>query len=107
MWPDTRLLGLFGIEVPIVQAPMANACGIDMAVAVANAGGLGSVPCAALSDDKIVAGAAELRSKTNKPINFNFFCHRPAPPHEGRGAPRLKRLAPYLPEPGAGHPELP
>jgi len=107
MWPDTRLLGLFGIEVPIVQAPMANACGIDMAVAVANAGGLGSVPCAALADDKIVAGAAELRSKTNKPINFNFFCHRPAPADEARDAAWLKRLAPYYAELGADTPKLP
>ena len=52
MWPDTRLLELFGIELPIVQAPMANATAVDMAVAVANAGGLGSFPCAALTDDK-------------------------------------------------------
>ena len=53
MWPDTRLLDLFGIELPIVQAPMANATAVDMAVAVANAGGLGSYPCAALTDDKV------------------------------------------------------
>ena len=53
MWPDTRLLDLFGIELPIVQAPMANATAVDMAVAVANAGGLGSFPCAALTDDKV------------------------------------------------------
>ena len=44
MWPDTRLLDLFGVELPIVQAPMANATAVDMAVAVANAGGLGSLP---------------------------------------------------------------
>jgi nitronate monooxygenase len=40
MWPDTRLLDLLGIEIPIVQAPMANSTGIAMAVAVANAGAL-------------------------------------------------------------------
>ena len=40
-WPDTRLTDLFGIELAIVQAPMANASAVDMAVAVANAGGLG------------------------------------------------------------------
>ena len=50
MWPDTRLIDLFGIEIPIIQAPMANACGVEMAVAVAEAGGLGSFPCAALTD---------------------------------------------------------
>ncbi|HYB06410.1 MAG TPA: nitronate monooxygenase [Methyloceanibacter sp.] len=47
MWPGTRLLDLFGIEVPIVQAPMAAATDVEMAVAVAKAGGLGSLlaPC--------------------------------------------------------------
>jgi NAD(P)H-dependent flavin oxidoreductase YrpB (nitropropane dioxygenase family) len=39
MWPDRRLLDLFGIEIPIAQAPMAAATGVEMAVAVAKAGG--------------------------------------------------------------------
>jgi nitronate monooxygenase len=107
MWPDTRLLDLFGIELPIVQAPMANACGVDMAVAVAEAGGLGSFPCAALSDDKIGAGVAEIRSRTSKPINLNFFCHKPAPADAERDAAWLKRLAPYYAELGAEMPKLP
>jgi len=52
MWPDTRLLDLFGIELPIVQAPMAAARGVEMAVAVAKAGGLSSLPCAMLAATK-------------------------------------------------------
>jgi nitronate monooxygenase len=107
MWPDTRLLDLFGIELPIVQAPMANACGVDMAVAVAEAGGLGSFPCAALSDDKIVAGVAEIRSRTKRPINLNFFCHKPAPADAERDAAWLKHLAPYYAELGAEMPKVP
>jgi nitronate monooxygenase len=107
MWPDTRLLDLFGIELPIVQAPMANACGVDMAVAVAEAGGLGSFPCAALSDEKIGAGVAEIRSRTGKPINLNFFCHEPAPADAEREAAWLKRLAPYYAELGAEMPKVP
>jgi len=107
MWPDTRLTDLFGIELPIVQAPMANATAIDMAVAVANAGGLGSYPCAALTDDKVAEGVATIRSRTNRPINLNFFCHQPAPPDETRDAAWLKRLAPYYAELGAEMPKLP
>jgi nitronate monooxygenase len=56
MWPDARLIDLFGVELPIVQSPMANAGGVDMAVAVAEAGGLGSFPCAGLSDDRVHDG---------------------------------------------------
>jgi nitronate monooxygenase len=106
-WPDTRLIDLFGIEIPIVQAPMANACGVDMAVAVAEAGGLGSFPCAALTDEKIGAGVAEIRSRTKRPINLNFFCHEPAPADRARDAAWLKRLGPYYAELGAETPKLP
>ena len=79
MWPDTRLLDLFGIELPIVQAPMANATGVEMAVAVAKAGGLGSLPCAMLGTDKMRAGVTEFRAQSNRPINLNFFCHASPP----------------------------
>jgi nitronate monooxygenase len=49
MWSSDRLQKLFGIEHPIVQAPMAGASTPAMAVAVANAGGLGSLGCAMMS----------------------------------------------------------
>jgi nitronate monooxygenase len=106
-WPDTRLTDLFGVKLPILQAPMANATAVDMAVAVANAGGLGSFPCAALTDDKVAEGVAAIRSRTNRPINLNFFCHKPAPADEARDALWLKRLAPYYAELGAEMPKLP
>ena len=49
MWPNDRILALFGIELPIIQAPMAGSVLSDMVVAVSEAGGLGSLPCALLS----------------------------------------------------------
>jgi nitronate monooxygenase len=107
MWPDRRLIDLFGIELPIVQAPMANATGVDMAVAVAEAGGLGSFPCAALADEKIGVGVAEIRSRTTRPINLNFFCHEPAHADAVRDAAWLERLAPYYAELGAEMPKVP
>ncbi|HLH53551.1 MAG TPA: nitronate monooxygenase, partial [Verrucomicrobiae bacterium] len=42
---------LFGIELPIIQAPMAGVQGSALAVAVSNAGGLGSLPCAMLTPE--------------------------------------------------------
>ena len=44
-----RLLDLLGTELPIIQAPMAGVQGSALAVAVCNAGGLGSLPCAMLN----------------------------------------------------------
>ena len=64
MWPDRRLLDLLGIDLPIIQAPMAGACGSAMAVAASAAGGLGSLPCAMLDADTVLAAAlAPLKAK--------------------------------------------
>ncbi len=106
-WPDRRLLDLFGVELPIVQAPMANACGVDMAVAAAEAGGLGSFPCAGLTDDKVREGVAAIRSRTKRPINLNFFCHAEPEQDVAREAAWLERLAPYYAELGVEMPKPP
>ena len=106
-WRDTRLLDLFGIELPIIAAPMANFAGVDLAVAVAEAGGLGSLPCAALSPDQIRSDAAEFRSRSNKPLNFNFFCHPVSPPDLAKDRGWLKRIGPYFAELGIEPPGLP
>jgi nitronate monooxygenase len=45
-WPDRRLLDLFGIALPIIQAPMAGPGTPELAMAVSDAGGMGSLPCA-------------------------------------------------------------
>ena len=66
---------LFGIELPIIQAPMAGVQGSALAVAVSNAGGLGSLPCAMLDLDGIRRELAAIRAQTTKPFNVNFFCH--------------------------------
>ena len=54
-WPDHRIQELLGIELPIIQAPMAGANLSPMAIAVSEAGGLGSLPCAMLSADQMRA----------------------------------------------------
>lgn len=55
MWPDQRLLDLFAIEFPILQAPMAGATDAEIAVAVAKAGGLGALPAGMLSGEQVRA----------------------------------------------------
>jgi nitronate monooxygenase len=107
MWPDRRLFDLFGIEVPIVAAPMANFAGVDLAIAVAEAGGLGSLPCATLSPDQIRAGVAAFRARSSKPVNLNFFCHEAPREDRARDAAWLERIAPYYAELGAEPPTLP
>jgi nitronate monooxygenase len=100
MWPDRRLLDLLGIELPIIQAPMAGANGSAMAIAVAEAGGLGSLPCAMLDADKVRAEIGVIRQQTAKPLNVNFFCHQSAAPDAERDAGWKASLAPYYRELG-------
>jgi len=76
MWPDNRVLDLFNIELPIIQAPMAGSALSDMAIAVSQAGGLGSLPCALLSVEQARTELELIRRKTSRPINVNFFCHQ-------------------------------
>lgn len=97
-WPDTRLQDLFGIELPIVQAPMAGPVFSEMVIAVSEAGGLGSLPCATLSPEQVRAEMRLVRQGTARPVNLNFFCHRPPQPDPVREARWKERLAPYYAE---------
>ncbi|MDA1100352.1 MAG: nitronate monooxygenase [Proteobacteria bacterium] len=98
MWPHRDFLDLVGVELPIVQAPMAGAGGAAMAVATCEAGGLGSLPCALLGADKVRAEIGVIRQQTKRPINVNFFCHTPAPPDAAREAGWRSYLAEYYAE---------
>ncbi|MDN7143725.1 nitronate monooxygenase [Pseudomonas sp. JQ170] len=100
-WPDTRLLDMFGIEVPIIQAPMAGSTGSAMAIAVSNAGGLGSLPCATLGLEQIRSELEAFRQASNGPLNVNFFCHLPPQPDPARDAAWKQALKPYYEELGA------
>jgi nitronate monooxygenase len=91
---------LLEIEVPIIQAPMAGVQGSELAIAVCNAGGLGSLPCAMLSPDAMRAELTAIRAGTKRPFNVNFFCHKPPEPDPKREAAWRTALAPYYEEYG-------
>src|SRR5437868_6059371 len=96
--PRMSLRELFGIDLPIVQAPMAGVQLSALAIAVSNAGGLGSLPCAMLGTDDMRRELGALREGTKKPYNVNFFCHSPPSPDAGREEAWRKVLAPYYAE---------
>lgn len=91
---------LLGIELPIIQAPMAGAQGSALAVAVSNAGGLGSLPCAMLGLEAMRDELAKIKAQTDRPFNVNFFCHVPPTPDPGREAVWRAALSPYYKEYG-------
>ena len=83
---------LLGIDLPIIQAPMAGVQGSALAIAVCNAGGLGSLPCAMLGIDAMRKELAAIRAQTTRPFNVNFFCHtQPAPSVRRSGGRRCRR----------------
>ena len=97
-WPDARVLELFNIEVPIVLGPMAGVAGVELAIAVARGGGLGSLPCAMLNVEQIRQQVEQFRAAVHGPINLNFFCHTPPQPDPERDAKWRAHLAPYYAE---------
>lgn len=87
-----------GIELPILQAPMAGVQGGALAVAVSEAGGLGALPCAMLSPEAMEVELNSIRGATARPLNVNFFCHVPPTPDQARLARWHQALAPYYAE---------
>jgi nitronate monooxygenase len=95
-----KISELFGTELPIIQAPMAGAQAGAMAIAVSNAGALGSLPCALLSVEAMRKELEAIKAQTAKPYNVNFFCHASPVPSAEREAAWRAALAPYYREYG-------
>ena len=101
MKPFLRKLG---IELPIIQAPMAGVDTPEMAAAVSKAGGLGSIGVGSVDAETTRQKIVEVRSKTDRPFNVNVFCHRPADVDPAREAAWLARLEPEFARYGAKPP---
>ena len=108
------LTTLLGIEQPLIQAPMAGVQASALAIAVSNAGGLGSLPCAMLSPEALARELKALQAGTSRPVSLNFFCHTPPEPDASRDAAWHNALAPHYTEAGldigaipAGAPRVP
>src|SRR5687767_2365793 len=79
---------------------MAGVQGSALAIAVSNAGGLGSLPCALLGPDAIRGELQAIRAQTTRPFNVNFFCHTPPAPSVERETAWRAALSPYFAEYG-------
>lgn len=91
---------LLGIELPLIQAPMAGVQGSALAIAVSQAGALGSLPCALLSREQMRSELGAIGAATQRPFNVNFFCHVPPAPDAAREAKWRAALQPYYTELG-------
>src|SRR3984885_14937177 len=101
------LMSFLPSPFPLIQAPMAGAQGPELAIAVCRAGGLGSLPAAMLTPDRLREQIAAIRQATRAPFNVNFFCHaepQSNPEVEGRWR---RRPAPYYAETKIAPPAVP
>jgi len=97
---QTSIQSMLSLELPIIQAPMAGVQGSALAIAVSNAGGLGSLPCAMLNLEQMRQELNAIRDATDQAYNVNFFCHTPPQADANREAGWRAELAPYYAEHG-------
>jgi nitronate monooxygenase len=91
-FPPTALCRRLGIELPIVQAPMAGGWTTPALVAaVANAGGLGMLAGARISADDLRKQVVAVRALTDRPFGVNFLL-APPDPDPGDARPVQKAL---------------
>ena len=103
-----RRLG-FEIRLPVIQAPMAGS-GINtpqLAAAVSNAGGLGSVATAYLSVPQVEQAIRQVRELTQKPFAVNLFAPSAREALTGNVESQIRLLAPIHQRLGLGSPVLP
>jgi nitronate monooxygenase len=74
-WTNT-LTGILNIQYPVIQAPMLGASTPEMAAAVSNQGGLGSLAVGGLSPEATRQLIGKTKSLTNKPFAVNLFAHQ-------------------------------
>jgi nitronate monooxygenase len=94
------LQDLIDVPLPVIQAPMAGVQGSALAAAVCNGGGLGSLPCAMLSLERLREELLALSQQTERPFNVNFFCHAAPRADASRETAWRAALAPYYAELG-------
>ncbi|GAB3108785.1 nitronate monooxygenase [Aestuariicella hydrocarbonica] len=96
----TTLRDILDVDYPVIQAPMAGVQDSALTIAVSKAGGLGSLPCAMLTGDKIREEIANIRAETDRPFNLNFFCHTPPAADPEKETAWRQSLLPYYQELG-------
>jgi nitronate monooxygenase len=71
----TRVCDVFGIQIPIVNAPMAIAAGGELAAAVSGAGGLGLIGAMRHDAHWLQAQIRMVRERTDRPFGVGFVTH--------------------------------
>jgi Nitronate monooxygenase len=82
----------FNLRVPILMAPMAGASPVSLAVAIANAGGLGGCGALLMEPDAIRTWASEVRAGSNGGFQLNLWIPDPPPKRDAAAENAVRRL---------------
>lgn len=99
-----RFLDRLGVARPIVQAPMAGTSTPELAAAVSNAGGLGSIALGAVDAKAARQMILATRALTDGAFNVNLFVHAPPVADARREAAWLAAMEPLFAAFGAKPP---
>ena len=80
----------FGLKVPILQAPMEGACPASLAIAVANAGGMGGMGAVRTTHDGILRWVSEFRSQSSGSFQLNTWIPDPLPRRDAVAEARMR-----------------
>jgi nitronate monooxygenase len=100
-WSHTALTERLDIRYPIIQAPLAGGPGTpQLAAAISNAGGLGSLAGGYPQPEALRQAIAEMRALTDRPFAVNLALGGAVPGDLARLARARELLAPYRAELG-------
>jgi nitronate monooxygenase len=80
----------YGLQLPILEAPMAGASPASLAIAVANAGGMGALGALMLKPEGIKDWATEVRAQSNGAFQLNVWIPDPAPVRNAEAEARVR-----------------
>ncbi len=92
----------YGLELPILLAPMAGACPVSLSIAVANAGGMGAMGALVMQPAEIQEWVREFREKSQGPLQINNWIPDPPQPRNAENETRIRQFlsawGPEVPE---------
>jgi nitronate monooxygenase len=90
---------VYGLEVPVLLAPMAGACPVALSVAVANAGAMGAMGALLTPPEGIAAWSDSFRRESHGSFQLNLWVPDPPPARDAEAERKVRRfLAQWGPE---------